>query len=291
MKKKILVLGATGMIGHMVYHHLISSGKYDIEDAGFNTKLSNKTKIIDLSNQNEVLSYVTQYSPDVIVNCAGVLIRKSTSDPDYAVLLNSYLPLYLQRITKGASIKIIQCSTDCVFSGKKGSYSADDKPDAEDYYGRTKALGELKNKKDLTIRTSTIGPELKDSGEGLLHWFLHQKEDIFGYANAFWSGVTTLELSRVIEHAIDENLTGLVHITNGEKISKYNLLKMVKEIWDVNNINIHSSTGVTVDKSLIPSTLMNYSIPTYREMLIDLKRWMSLHPDLYRDVYKGVEYI
>src|SRR5690606_24943808 len=116
--------------------------------------------------------------------------------------------------------KLIHISTDCVFSGNRGAYTEDDFCDANDTYGRSKALGELNNDRDLTIRTSIIGPELKTNGEGLLHWFLNQSTPVNGFTEAYWGGVTTLELAKAIKTALMSDLKGIVNLTNGESISK-----------------------------------------------------------------------
>ena len=111
---------------------------------------------------------VHRVHPEIIINCVGILIKGSREHPDNAILINAYFPHLLKRLSDEVGAKLIHISTDCVFSGKKGNYTEDDFRDADDVYGRSKALGEIINDKDLTIRTSIIGPELK---ENLLNLF------------------------------------------------------------------------------------------------------------------------
>ena len=123
---------------------------------------------------------------------------------------NSLLPHHLQSISEEIGAKLIHISTDCVFSGKTGSYTESSLRDADDVYGRTKALGEIISNQHLTIRTSIVGPELKINGEGLLHWFLTSTEkELNGFSKVFWGGVTTVELAKAIEFAISHDINGV----------------------------------------------------------------------------------
>ena len=117
------------------------------------------------------------------------------------------------------------------FSGKEGSYTEDSFKNGIGFYAQSKALGEVINTKDLTFRTSIIGPELKQNGIGLFHWFMNQSGDVSGYKEAFWSGVTTIELAKAIDQAIDQKLTGLYHLVNNNKISKYDLLDYINTVF------------------------------------------------------------
>lgn len=280
-KKKILLLGATGMAGHIAYFYLKETNKFEIVDVVFRNKLTATSIVLDVTNKFASADLIKSVNPDIIVNCIGVLIKGSQQHPDNAVYINAYYPHLLERLASEIDAKLIHISTDCVFSGKKGNYTEDDFRDADDVYGRSKALGEVINKKDLTIRTSIVGPELKKNGEGLFHWFMQQKGKINGFTQAIWGGVTTLELAKAIDIAIANNLSGLVHLSNGEGISKYGLLHLFKDIWNKDNIEIMPFEGRNVNKSLAKSEHFNFDVPTYNKMLIDLKKWMDSHNSIY----------
>ena len=279
--KKILLFGATGMAGHMVYHFLRETKKYKIDNVVFRNKLTEDSIQLDVTNNNAVSKLVKTIKPDIIINCIGVLIKGSKENPDNAILLNAYFPHLLKRLSDEVNATLIHISTDCVFSGKKGNYSEIDFRDADDVYGRSKALGEIINEKDLTIRTSIIGPELKENGEGLFHWFMKNSGNVNGYTNAYWGGVTTLELAKAIDVAIENNLTGLVHLSNGEKISKFDLLNLIKKIWQKNDIKINPYNEKSVDKSLLKSDRFNFRVPKYSEMMYQLDEWMKNNENLY----------
>ena len=215
VKKKILLFGATGMAGHMAYYYLQCTGKYDLVNVVYRSQLTDDSIVVDVTDGDAVSRLVREVRPDFILNCIGVLIRGSREHPDNAILINAWFPHLLKKLSDEVGAKLIHISTDCVFSGKKGNYSETDFRDADDVYGRSKALGEIINDKDLTIRTSIIGPELKENGEGLFHWFMHQHGCVNGFQTAIWGGVTTLELAKAIDVAIDQGVTGLIQLSNG----------------------------------------------------------------------------
>jgi len=285
-KKKLLLLGATGMAGHVAYYYLNATGKYEITNVVFRNKLTDDSILLDITDKLAIEQLIIEKKPDIILNCIGVLIKGSQLFPDNAILINAYFPHLLERLAAEINAKLIHISTDCVFSGLKGNYSETDIRDADDTYGKSKGLGEVINSKDLTIRTSIIGPELKENGEGLFHWFMNQKGQINGYTGAYWGGVTTLELVKAIDSAIDQNVVGLVHLTNGERISKYDLISLFKEIWKRDDIIVTPCEGKSVDKSLLKSAIFKYTVPTYAEMLSEQNVWMQSNKDLYKDVYK-----
>lgn len=285
-KKKILLLGATGMAGHMAYYYLQATGKYEITNVVFKNKLTEDSLVLDITDKLATEKLVAEVKPDIILNCIGVLIKGSQLYPDNAIYINAYFPHLLERLAVEVNAKLIHISTDCVFSGMKGNYTETDLRDADDTYGKSKGLGEVINARDLTIRTSIIGPELKKNGEGLFHWFMNQSGVINGYLEAYWGGVTTLELAKAIHVAIDQNVTGLVHLTNGEKISKYNLLKHFKEIWNKSDVIVNAYYGKNVDKSLVKSEKFIYDTPSYKQMLEDQYDFMISKAYLYSEIYR-----
>lgn len=274
MRKRVLVLGGTGMAGHVVYLYLKSLDKYEMYNTVFRKKLTDDSIVMNATDPAAIDRVIAEISPDIVINCIGALIRESKEHPDNAVLLNAWLPNYLQRVCRCHGAKLIHISTDCIFSGKKGHYTETDFRDADDVYGRSKALGEINNDRDLTIRTSIIGPELKENGEGLFHWFMTQKGPVYGFKTAIWSGVTTLELAKAIDYAIDHNSVGLVQLSNGEGISKYDLLCLFKDIWHRDNEIIPDERNHT-NKSIVQSTIFKYNVQSYKDMLFELAEWMK----------------
>ena len=278
--KKVLLFGATGMAGHVTYYYLRSMGKYDISNVVYRTPLTEDSIVVDVTNRDAVADVVHRVHPEIIINCIGILIKGSKEHPDNAILINAYFPHLLKRLSDEVGAKLIHISTDCVFSGKKGNYTEDDFRDADDVYGRSKALGEIINDKDLTIRTSIIGPELKENGEGLFHWFMHQCGEINGFRTAIWGGVTTLELAKAIDFSLDNGIVGLIHLSNGLGISKFDLLNLFKEIWGKDTV-IKPYDGNGVDKSIEKSLRLDYEVPSYRQMLVEQFEMMKSYSNLY----------
>lgn len=274
------------MAGHIAYYYLNDTGKYEITNVVFRNKLTNDDILLDITDKSATEQLIRDMRPDIILNCVGVLIKGSMLHPDNAIYINAYFPHLLERLAAEINAKLIHISTDCVFSGKKGNYTETDVRDADDIYGKSKGLGEIINDKDLTIRTSIIGPELKENGEGLFHWFMHQKGEVNGYTEAFWGGITTLELAKAIDVTIEQNTTGLIHLTNGDKISKYDLLKLFQEIWQRNDVIVNPYQGKTVDKSLNKSESFNYQVSTFEQMLVEQSNWMEKNIGLYSEIYQ-----
>ena len=280
MKKKILILGSTGMLGHQVVNYFLKFDDYDVIDIAFRSKLREETIISDATDRTEFEKVVTELAPDFIVNCIGILIHGS-NNVENAIYLNAYLPHQLKKISKNISAKLIHISTDCVFSGDTGGYIETDVKDGKGVYSQTKGLGEIEDDVNLTLRTSIIGPELKGNGEGLFHWFMKKSDSISGFTKAIWSGVTTLELAKAIKWSIDNDITGLYHVTNNSSISKYELLKLfqkhVKKDVDIIPVN-----GKNVNKSFIDTRLLRkYRIPSYEQMVIDIASLIFKNKLLY----------
>lgn len=281
-KTRILILGATGMAGHVIYHYLDKLGKYEISNLVYRTKLNKESIIVDVKNIDYLEKVIIENQPDFIINCIGVLINGANSNPENAIFINSYLPHFLAKVSRKLKAKLIHVSTDCVFSGKKGLYQEDSYRDADDIYGRSKALGEVINEQDVTIRTSIIGPELKVDGEGLFGWLMKQNGEVNGFTASIWSGVTTLELAIAIEEILCSKITGLYHLTNSSGISKYELLKVIVRIYELNNVSVTPVRGKVVDKSFIDTRKeLVFKVPDYAQMIINLKAWMDQNPSIY----------
>ncbi len=193
-------------------------------------------------------------APNIVINCLGMTNKIQNKNKNINLIenyikINSLLPHKLYEICSRYDTRLIHLSTDCVFSGKKGFYSESDLPDPQDIYGRSKLLGELDYKNCITLRKSVIGHEFFTKN-GLLEWFLDQKDKVEGYKNVTFSGLTVLELANIIENYIipNKSLEGILHLS-GPSISKYDLLKIVSKIYD-KSIDINLNKTIKVDRTL-----------------------------------------
>lgn len=270
MVNKVLILGCNGMLGSMVSLYFKEQGYNVTGLARRESKIVN-TIIGDVTNFELLKSIINDF--DVIINCTGKLNKACDENISEAILVNSYLPHFLADVTKNTNTKIIHISTDCVFSGNKGRYLVDDIKDATSVYGITKSLGELNDDKNLTLRTSIIGPDSNKNGIGLFKWYTSQTVPVNGFVSAFWTGLTTLELAKVIDTSIKENLTGLYNVVPSMKISKYDLLLLIKKYFGGKSINPVETK--IVDKSLVNS--FPHELPNYDEMIKELKDWVLSH--------------
>ena len=286
VKTKLLVLGSTGMLGHTLFHYLENNSDFELHDVVYRNKLRDESVVCDVTNAEKLEAVICTINPDVIVNCIGVLIKGSQHNPANAIYINAFLPHKLANIADKLQAKLIHVSTDCVFSGKKGAYLEKDYRDADDTYGRSKALGEMDCENHVTVRTSIIGPEIKTKGEGLLHWFLNAEGDINGFTTAYWGGVTTLELSKAILEMINQDIRGLINITNGEAISKFELVSLFKTAFNRKQISISAFEGKQVNKSLKSSREdFNFQVSSYKTMVQEMATEIYKNKNRYTPYY------
>jgi dTDP-4-dehydrorhamnose reductase len=289
--KNVLVIGCKGMAGHIIFDLLPTLGDYNIYGIARNIQEEPNLFNLDVHDLAKLNQIITENNIDYVVNVIGLLNHFAEQNPDEAIWINSYFPNYLAKITKDTKTKIINISTDCVFSGKRGNYSEEDFRDGNDMYSRSKSLGEINNSKDVTIRTSIVGPEIDKGGIGLFNWFMKQDSSLSleGYSNVFWSGITTLELAKVIDAVIKQNVTGLINVTSQSKISKYQLLQLFNKIFKNDGVSIHKKEDYFVDKSLVSiRTDFAYTVPNYEDMLKDMKKWLLKNNSKYALIYATV---
>ena len=280
-KIRFLVLGATGMAGHTITLYLKEKG-HDVTAFSKNPFPYCKNINGDAMDKQLIISMLRDHNYDVVINCIGILNQECDRHHSAAVYLNSYLPHLIADTLEGTNTKLIHMSTDCVFSGKSGPYSESSFRDGENFYDRTKALGEVEDDKNLTFRNSIIGPDMKENGIGLFNWFMKQSETINGYTKAIWTGVTTLTLAKAMERAAVENLTGIYNLVNNEFISKFDLLVLFNKYIRNGEITIEQSDAVNLNKSLVNNRKdFSFEVPSYDRMVMEMKEWIYSHKDLY----------
>jgi len=276
-KLKVMVFGADGMLGHQLVKRLALSHevvatvrKFPTDVVSAALKDSRLITGVDVRGQ-DALDIVLAERPQVAVNAAGI-VKQREADPIEGIEVNSLYPHRLARICRQADARLIHISTDCVFSGARGNYREADSPDPLDVYGRTKLLGEVSGQGCLTLRTSMVGLELANYSS-LVEWFLRQKGQVHGYRRVIWSGLTTIELARVIDRLIlgQPELDGLWHVS-GQPISKYELLAKLKVMLG-RDVVVVPDDGIVIDRSLNSErfrSAVGYDCPTNEAMLSEL---------------------
>ena len=278
---RFLICGCNGMAGHTISLYLKEQGHYVF---GFDRQ---KSKLIDsTAGDARDLSFVKELvlsgNYDTVINCIGILNQAAEDNKSLAVLLNSFFPHYLSEITLNTDIQVIHMSTDCVFSGKRGFYSEDDFPDGTTFYDRSKALGELVDGKNLTLRNSIIGPDINPNGIGLMNWFLQCDQQIKGFTKVMWTGQTTLQLAKTMEQAAVQRAHGLYNTVPNRVISKYELCSLFNKYLRNSEIVIVPDGSVVSNKALKRTRFdFDYQIPDYEIMIEDLANWIKEHRALY----------
>jgi len=258
--KRVLVLGATGMLGHAVLRLFADSDGFDARGSArsgaalgaLRADLRARVQTgIDVERPDALARLFDDVRPQWVINCVG-LVKQLTGakDPLAALPINALLPHRVARLCSLVGARLVHVSTDCVFAGARGNYREDDPPDAQDLYGRSKLLGEVTDAVHaITLRTSIIGHELV-SVHGLVGWFLAQQGSVRGYRRAVFSGLPTVELARVIrDHVLPAPaLRGLYHVS-AEPIDKLSLLQAVAREYG-KAIEIVPDDQVVIDRSL-----------------------------------------
>jgi dTDP-4-dehydrorhamnose reductase len=285
LQMHIIILGATGMLGHKLMQVLskqfpvTGTLRGNASDFG-NHPVFTGTNITGYVRADDLISvqYAIEYSkPDVVINCIGIVKQlPAARDPLQSIAINGLFPHQLAQICRQKNIRLIHMSTDCVFSGNKGNYTESDPSDAEDLYGKTKYLGEVESSGCLTIRTSIIGREL-ETKHGLIEWFLSQEgKTVSGYKKAVFSGLTTLALSKIIAEILADHprVSGVYQVAS-EPISKYELLNLVKKTYDM-KIKIDPDETIINNRSLNPEKFR-------KETNIKIPSWEYMIEEMYRD--------
>jgi len=281
---KILILGSDGMLGHVVKMYF-EEKDYDVVCT---TRRDEKSELyFNITNSvGEIERIIKRVKPDVVINCIGILNKVADEHKALAILINSYLPHYLDEISVENNFKLIHVSTDCVFDGKTGNYDEMSIPNETSMYGRTKALGEVINDRSVTLRTSIVGPDINENGVGLFKWFMEQEGEVGGYDKVLWTGITTIWFARCMEMAIKNNLVGLHHCVNNDIISKYDLLVLFKKYFN-KDIVINHNPDVESKKTLVRTDKsFDFGIPSYEDMIKDMREWVLNHKEVYPDLIK-----
>ena len=219
---------------------------------------------------------------DVVVNCVGVLNRFAERDPEGAAYLNGELPHILARVCEGTHARVFHMSTDCVFAGNTGPYTEDSVPDGQTVYDRTKAAGELRDDRNLTLRCSIVGPDMHPAGIGLLNWFMAQEGPVKGYTGAIWTGLTTLELAKAMEVAALEGARGLVNMVPPRSISKCDLLRLFDRELRGGSVGVVPDESVRLDKTLVRTNFdCSFRPKGYAEQVAEMAAWVREHAELY----------
>ncbi len=279
---KFFVLGAAGMAGHTISMYLEEQG-HDVVGFDMAKAVHIKTAMTgDARDTAKIGQVIKEGQFDAVINCIGILNQFAEEKKALAVFLNSYLPHFLADVTSDMKTMVVHMSTDCVFSGKKGAYSENDLRDGETFYDRSKALGELEDGKNITLRNSIVGPDMNPRGIGLFNWFMQQTGQINGYTHAMWTGQTTLQLAKTMEAAVREGATGLYNMVPDKAISKYDLLKLFNRYMRDDAVTIHPNDVNAYDKSLRRTRFdFHYIIPDYEEMVAQMSSWICRHAALY----------
>lgn len=294
---RVLVFGGDGLLGTHLYlamkdeHELCLTVHGDA--SAYPQRLFSGAHVVSFIGAGDttaVSTVIDRFRPDWVVNAVGLVKRELAGDPLASLEANTVFPHRLARLCAERSVRFLHFSTDCVFSGQKGNYAESDRPDCPDWHGRCKALGEPGGEHVLILRTSFIGLEL-GCKKSLVEWFLAQKDSVPGYRKAIWSGLTAVEMGRLVSRMVSRTdpLSGLWHVAT-PPISKFELLSMLNARLDERGVKVVADDGFVCDRSLDGSAFAahtGYRVPGWGEMLDELaedvrQRWVPDAPCYWR---------
>lgn len=277
---RVLVLGASGMLGSAVFRQFDETGMHEIlglmrSDALLScfSKVQQSRMIVgvDVLDEKALAGAFAGARPDLVINCVGLIKQQAqVEDPLIVLPINAMLPHRLSALCAQGGTRLVHISTDCVFSGRHGRYTEADVSDAEDLYGKSKYIGEIREANHaITLRTSIIGREL-NSNRALVDWFLTQEGTVRGFRRSVFSGITAIELARVIRDVVlpMPQLHGLYHVS-AEPISKFELLKLIAMQYG-KKIDLVPDDALKIDRSLDSSRFFKvtgYRPPSWEDMV------------------------
>ena len=282
---KVLIIGATGMLGYSLFSSLSENNLFNVygtvrsikDKEHFFTNCEEKLfKGVDVLDLASIEAVIEQVKPAVVINCIGLIKQHSIAKQHVdAVAINSLFPHQLASLCDRNLCKLIHFSTDCIFDGEKGLYKDADLPDARDLYGRSKSLGEVDYSPHLTLRTSIIGHEL-NSSVSLVDWFLSQEVQTKGFSKAIFSGLPTCVIARLLADKIlpNQELHGLYQLSV-EPIDKFTLLNLISEIYN-KKIEIIESTDLQINRSLNSERLRHV-------LSLETPSWKALISEMHED--------
>lgn len=267
------------MLGVTLFQHLSSFTQNEVYGTLRDKKsiFKNNHNIFygyDAEKNEKFFQLIEKINPDYVINCIGIIKQRDKNESySKTILINSIFPKNISSFCTLYKIKFIQISTDCVYDGKKGNYNENNSSNAKDLYGMSKYLGEIYDNNHLTIRTSIIGNEIRNR-KSLLEWVISQNNDrVYGYMNAKYSGLTTLELSKIInKYFLNFKLTGLYHVSSNP-ISKYNLIKLIINEFGL-KIKLLKNSSFKIDRSLNDKRfrkISGYKHKPWKKMIKELK--------------------
>jgi len=279
---RVSIIGVSGMLGIALFFHLGDDPNLKVQGIMRKDSLGPSLEALLLRDETflvggvkdlygeRLIEILKEFNPDVIINCVGCRQSPlSIKDTIEMITINSLWPHTLASLAQKMGARVINISTDAVFSGARGKYTESCTPSPVGVYGRSKLLGEINYPNCLTLRTSLIGHVSEDSDQ-LVDWLIRQKGIVNGYKNAIFSGLPTIELASIIRRILLEHKTleGVYHIAS-QPISKYELLKLIVKIYGI-EVTVVPVSEPVYDRSLNAASFFNatgYKPPDWQELV------------------------
>lgn len=280
-KKRILVIGQ-GFLGSHIYDE---ASRLGFEVIGTSHSKASDKNFLEISNEKQVEEIISKTKPDYVINCAALTdIDYLETHQDMATNVNVKGASNIAKSCKKNKIRLLHVSTDSVFDGMSGNYSEDDKPNPINVYSRSKHESELEVAKNsdnyIIVRTNFYG--INKRGSYFFNWILNSLKKnaaITGYTDIIFSPLDVQTLSKMIIELLDVNYNGIIHLSSGKPISKFDFIVQVARKLNMSTDNIGKGKQLD-DKKSAPrpkntSLANNLAKKLVKTQALDLSDWMD----------------
>ena len=266
---KILILGVRGMLGFNCYQ--ILKEKYNVFGTCRNNyEINDQNIFIFEHNIENIINIIEKIKPNIILNCIAQLRENNYTDKNNMIFSNCTIPISIANYCKLNNIFFIHFSTDAIFKSSNNHHTINESYSSESFYGLTKSISETISNNSLVLRICPIGFD-KFKRNSLFNFIYdNENKEINGYKNVFFNGTTTIEITNEIIKIIESKkyIYGIRHIT-GPKISKYDLLKIINNVFNLNK-NIIPLNEPKISR-LLKDDLVDSNQLHWVKMIKDLK--------------------
>lgn len=268
MKRRVLLLGSTGLLGSKICTILAKNSDIEL----FTTSRTGQKSTLKFNSlSNNIKQLLDETRPDFVVNCIGVIPQARARNIKNYIEMFQINASFSRKLARAASVReivVIQPQTDAVFSGRRGGYSETSSRRPRSMYGLSKLFGETKFEGQINLRCSIIGPEISGNSKSIFSWALSKplNSEIFGFTNHFWNGVTTSIFGRICEYLIigKPKIPITLHLVPKDSVTKFELLKLIAKYNSRGDLRISPSVNKRARDLRLASNYEDYNILLWR---------------------------
>lgn len=244
--QRVLITGANGLLGQQLVAVMGRLPQYDVLATGrertprFRGGSCGYSRL-DITSSDELRRTFVDFAPDVVINCAALTqVDDCEEDRSSCWSVNTDAVAELADLCRTHGTRLIQVSTDFVFSGEDGPYEEDARPDPVNYYGRSKLAAENHARaagleRWAIARTVLVYGAGRDlSRSNIVLWLidaLSRGQTVTMVTDQFRTPTYAPDLADGIERIVRFGKSGVFHLSGREYMSIYELATRVAEFF------------------------------------------------------------